>query len=364
MIGEANRIAAAENGYEYVNLDVVFSQQREEDRFLYRLVGKIGGEEIVVERDITHQAEAFHTIQNTIFVVNMVSLILIPFVAGLYSFFLAYPIRDLTEEIAQMNEKSVSPIAANLRVPMELRPLTETLNRLLARIEGHTSYQRELFVGVAHELRTPLAVIRARNDVVLLKERSIKKYQETLKDTNRTIDEMNMMTRTILEIGRAESAQFVSPEIIDLPLYINEKAKEFALLTAAANRKLEYEVEPNSLMVCVKSTLIGHILNNLFSNALKYTPEGKTITIKSVYSAPKYTIAILDEGDGIEPLFDPFAPFVGKGELKGVGLGLYIAKGAAMALAGTISLKKREDRNGTLAVFSFEPVLQNQAAQS
>jgi two-component system OmpR family sensor kinase len=363
MFGEANRIAAG-NGYEHGDLDAVFSQRRENSRFFYRLDGKIGEEEIVVERDITNLAEAFNTIRNTIFAVNMVSLVLIPFIAGLYSFFLAYPIRALTEELAQKNERSVAPIAENQCVPTELQPLTETLNRLLARIEGHIFYQRELFVGVAHELRTPLAVIRARNDVVLLKERTIKKYQETLKDTNRTIDEMNKMTRTILEIGRAESAQFESPEIIDLPLYISEKAKEFALLAAAANRGLECEITPNSLMVSAKSTLIGHILNNLFSNALKYTPEGRTITIRSAYAAQKYTIMILDEGEGIKPLFNPFAPFVGKGELKGVGLGLYIAKGAAMALAGTISLQNREDKDGTLAVFSFEPALQNQAAQS
>jgi two-component system OmpR family sensor kinase len=315
------------------------------------------GETIVIKREIAQHRELLSRIEKIVLFANIISLALIPIIALIYSYFLAQPIGKLSQELARMDEHTISEVDTH-KLPSEFVPLAKTLNRLLMRIHSHINYQRQLFIGVAHELKTPLAVIRARNDVTLLSERSIAKYEETLRLTNRTVDEMNRMTKTVLEIGRAEYAQFDPPESIDLVDFLQNKVHELALLASENNRRLLSGIEPSSLLIVIRPTLISHIVQNLFSNALKFTPEGKSIAIYGALKEGKYHLDVIDEGRGIEENFDPFAPFVGKGAQRGTGLGLYLAKNAAIALGGELSIRRRDDnRNGTIASFVFEPLL-------
>jgi two-component system OmpR family sensor kinase len=335
---------------------IVFSQTKRERQVFYRLEYKTGAERIKLERDITKDFELLARIRSVILIANVISLALIPFIAGLYSYFLARPIRTLTEELAKMDERSLSQIAQAKRAPVELQPLTETLNQLLARIKRHIAYQRELFAGVAHELKTPLAVIRTKNDVALLRIRTPEKYQETLRETNGAIDEINKMTQSVLNIGRAEYAQFDPPETIDICRFLTIKAKDFALLAAEKKRELIVDIEPISLVIETRPTLISHIIQNLFSNALKFTPEGGRILFRSRFEGKRLTIETIDEGGGIADDFDPFAPFAGKGTQKGAGLGLYLAKNAALALGAELTIQNRENGEGAIAALIVEPI--------
>jgi two-component system OmpR family sensor kinase len=343
-------------GDERTQAAISFSETEREARIFYRLEYRNGENRINVERDITEDCKLLTKIRNVVLAANIISFVLIPFIAWLYSCFLARPIRTLTEELAKMDERSLSPIAATQNVPVELRPLTNALNMLLERIKGHIAYQRELFVGIAHELKTPLAVIRTRNDVTLLRTRTPERYQETLRDTNRSIDEMGKMTHTVLEIGRAEYAQFDPPETIDVCRFLAAKAKDFALLAADRKCELIVNIEPKSLVIETRPTLISHIIQNLFSNALKFTPEGKRIFFQSRFEGERLTIETIDEGEGIAEGFDLFAPFSGKGAHKGAGLGLYLAKNAAMALGATLTIQNRADSRGAIATLIMEPI--------
>jgi two-component system OmpR family sensor kinase len=341
---------------EEIQETIAFGQRRQDDRVFYRLEYGGGEERVKIERDITQESKLLDNIRRVVFAANVISLALIPFIAGLYSYFLARPIRTLTEELAKMDERSLSPIAQAQSVPVELRPLTEALNQLLTRIKGHIAYQRELFVGIAHELKTPLAVIRTKNDVTLLRTRAPEKYQETLRETNATIDEMSKMTQTVLNIGRAEYAQFDPPETVDISRFIAVKAEDFALLASKQKRELIVNIEPKSLVIETRPTLISHIIQNLFSNALKFSPEGGRIFFQSRFEGKRLTIETIDEGEGVAEGFDLFAPFAGKGKHKGAGLGLYLAKNAAMALGAELTIQNRKDTKGAIAVLIIEPI--------
>jgi two-component system OmpR family sensor kinase len=337
--------------------EIGFAKTDRNGAIFYRLEYKNAeAQKVNIERDITQEFKLLKEIRNVVLAANIISFILIPFVAGLYSYFLARPIRTLTEELAKMDERSLSPISEAQNAPIELQPLTKTLNLLLTRIKGHIAYQRELFAGIAHELKTPLAVIRTKNDVTLLRTRTPEKYQETLRETNRVIDEINKMTKSVLYIGRAEYAQFDPPETIDICRFLTTKAKDFALLAEEQKRELIVKVEPKSLVIETRPTLISHIVQNLFSNALKFTPEGSRIFFQSAFEGERFTIKTIDEGEGIAEGFDLFAPFAGKGKQKGAGLGLYLAKNAAMALGAELTIKNRADRQGAIATLVIEPI--------
>jgi two-component system OmpR family sensor kinase len=323
-------------------------------RCFHALNYAIGEKTIVLKRDITRERDLLSRIEKIVLTANVISLALIPIVAFIYSYFLARPIRTLTEELAKMNERSLSSVNEERDVPVELRPLTQTLNRLLSRIERHIAYQRELFVGIAHELKTPLAVIRTQNDVTLLRTRTPEKYQEILRENNRRIAEMNNMTQTVLNLGRAEYAQFDPPETVDMSRFLRAKARDFAMLANDANRELIVDIKPESLIIQTRPTLVSHIVQNLFSNALKFTPEGKRIFFQSSLEGARLIVETIDEGVGVAEGFDLFAPFASKGEKGGVGLGLYLAKNAATAMGAQLTIKNREGASGAIASLIVE----------
>lgn len=118
-----------------------------------------------------------------------------------------------------MDENYLTQInKANL--PIEFHPLADSINSLTTRIETNIKFKKELFIGVAHELKTPLAVMKLKNEVTLMKDREAQKYKDTLKLTVEQINDMNKMISSILDIGRAEGAQFEKPEEIDLVQYM------------------------------------------------------------------------------------------------------------------------------------------------
>ncbi len=322
-------------------------------KHLYYPYDYSSGHYLKVTRNITSSVALLERIRNIILFLNLLAIIFIPLFSYLYSALLARPVRNLSHELASMNEQSLSPVNQR-RLPQEFRPLAHTLNTLLRRLQGHIGYQRELFIGIAHELKTPLAVIKAKNDVTLLKERTPEKYQEVLRHTNKVIDEMNKMTGTILEIGRAGYAQFDPPEPVNISEFLRRKVADFQLLAHEQGRVLKGEIAPESLMMKTQPTLISHILQNLVGNAIKFTPEGKQITLRARLLDRQLIVEVIDEGRGLDQGVDIFAPFVGKGEHKGAGLGLYLAKSAAEALGGSLSLQNRIDTQGTIATLLLE----------
>ncbi|GHV07187.1 hypothetical protein AGMMS50229_13490 [Campylobacterota bacterium] len=319
----------------------------------YHLVYPLENGAVMLTLEIGYERAMLDNVKQVVIIANFISLIFIPLIAQLYSYFLAQPINRLGKELSLMDEHTLSEVDT-AHLPSEFVPLGKTLNRLLILIHTHISYQRQLFIGLAHELKTPLAVIRARNDVTLLKEREPERYKETIRQTNDTIGEMNKMTRTILEFGHAEYAQFDHSELLDIVNRLRLKCADFELLAKEQNRELVKAIEPQSLLIHTRPTLISHIVQNLFSNALKYTPKNGKITIASRAENQKFIIEVIDEGDGIGTDFDPFAPFVGKGELRGSGLGLFLAKNAAIALGGTLKITNREDAKGAIATFTMD----------
>jgi len=287
-------------------------------------------------------------ILKNIFIINGVTMVFIIFYALFLSQILLNPIRSLSLRLSRLNENFLTHIDID-DLPSEFLPLGISINKLIDRIKTFVKYQKELFIGIAHELKTPLAVMKTKNEVTLIKQREPQKYIETLKLDNKTIDEMNKMISNILEIGRQEGAQFEKPVDLDLIAFIKEHANNFQMLAHHENKEISINLSPQSYMIKTQSTLLLHILQNFVQNAIKFTPEKKKIEIKTHNDSNGFYIEIIDEGPGIDEEKDLFAPFKRFGNKSGTGLGLFLAKGAADAIEATISLKNRKDKQGTIA---------------
>ncbi|HQS66861.1 MAG TPA: HAMP domain-containing sensor histidine kinase [Sulfuricurvum sp.] len=302
-----------------------------------------------ISRDISATKLLLQKILQSIFIINAFGFIVIILYAIAFSKMLIAPVSALTKRLADMNEHLLRPIKVD-QLPNEFQPLGETLNRLMGRIQNFVKYQKELFIGTAHELKTPLAVIKLKNQVTLIKKRSAEEYIEAIKITNQSVDEMNKIVSDILNIGRQEGAQLEMPVEADIIQILKKWEGDFALLTHSENKIFKTHFEPETFTAVLQVTLLNQILQNFLQNAMKFTAPGKTILFHSYLHNTDIIIEVIDEGCGVDEAIDLFAPFKRQGNKSGAGLGLFLAKSAAEAIGADITITNRIDGiDGTIA---------------
>ena len=301
-------------------------------------------------RNISLERELLYSvIFKNLFILAIPGFLLMLLYALAVSKSLLKPIIQINKKLSNMDENSLTQIDKK-DLPIEFHSLANSINSLTNRIETYVKFKKELFIGAAHELKTPLAVMKLKNEVTLKKKREIEKYEETLKLTIKSIDDMNIMISSILDIGRTEGAQFEQNIELDLVEYIKKKANDYRMLSAQKNIIITFFSNVNHLNTSIQLTLFNQILQNFVQNAIKFTPNEKSIAIRLKKTKDEIIITVTDEGIGINENVDLFAPFKRIGNQSGVGLGLFLAKNAADALRAKITLENRNDgKTGCIA---------------
>lgn len=313
---------------------------------------------ITLTKETTIQSKLIDQILVDIMIVNATAIFLVLFYALFLSRMLLVPIKILSSKLSKLNERFLKEVSID-ELPDEFTPLGKSINRLIGRIQTFVLYQKELFVGVAHELKTPLAVMKTKNEVTLLKPRDSEKYIEALKNNNEEINGMNKMIGSILEIGRQEGAQFEEAVQIDIIEFLNKMANNFKILARGDDKDVQINLSPKTLKMTLQPTLLTHIIQNFVQNAIKFSPQKSTITIVSRLKDEEFVVEVIDEGIGIDESKDLFAPFKRFGNKSGAGLGLFLAKGAAQALGGSVSIKNRADGAKGAVSSLVLPILRN-----
>ena len=302
-----------------------------------------------ISANITKQKHVQQQVYKSIIFVNLLTMGLVILYAYFLSGMLLSTLRILSEKLSKRNESMMEPIEVK-DLPKEFEPLAQSINTLMMRIQNFVKYKKELFIGVAHELKTPLAVMKTKTQVTLMKRKSTKlDLEEALKQNITSIDEMNKIVSSILEFGRAEGAQFETPMHIDVIAFLQKKAEDFKILADANAQKFEYNLAPKQLTICIQSLLLTQIIQNFVQNALKFTPKDKTVMLKSYLLDGNLVIEVIDEGEGIDENKDLFAPFIRSQTSSGTGLGLFLAKSASDAMGASINIENRKDTQGTIA---------------
>ena len=324
------------DGKYYIKLDYPFDA---ENGVFLEIVKNIS-----LERELLYSV-----IFKNLFILAIPGFILMLIYSLVVSKSLLKPIIQINNKLANMDEHSLSQIDEN-DLPIEFHSLADSINSLTNRIGTYVKFKKELFIGAAHELKTPLAVMKLKNEVKKKKKREVEKYEEALKLTIKQIDDMNIMISSILDIGRAEGAQFEQTTDIDLVEYMKKKTTDYKMLSAQKNITITFFSNVSHLETSIQLTLFNQIVQNFVQNAIKFTPNEKSITIRLRKIKESIVLTVTDEGIGIPENVDLFAPFKRVGNQSGVGLGLFLAKNAADALRGKITLKNREDgKSGCVA---------------
>jgi len=246
--------------------------------------------------------------------------------------------------------------------PHWMRTLARAFNGMTSKLQAQDLQRRRLMADIAHELRTPLAVLEGRLEGMLDGV-----YPRDEAQITAVLQETRMLTRLVDDLrtlAHTESGTFtLQKEPTDIGILINDAATAFSAAAAERGIALEVDAAPELPLVDVDPLRIREVLTNLISNAMRHTPAGGRVSVtaspaSSVGSGFSRTNAIVvkvsDTGSGIAAadlpkIFDRFY----KGQTSGgSGLGLTIARNLVAEHGGEIRADSVEEK-GTEMTFTL-----------
>lgn len=262
-------------------------------------------------------------------------------------------VRNSMQPLLRVSTKAarISPNRLEVRLPVhdvpnEILPLVTSINQALDRIEKGFAHQREFIADTAHELRTPLAVLRARLET----RADLLPTDELFRD----VDVMSRVIGQLLDLAESDNILVHASDRADLYEVCADVAAHIAPLALAQDKSVALEASGAPVWVRGNAELLRRAVRNLSENALRHTPAGSTVELIVGSDA---TVTVLDRGDGVpvsqrDTIFQRFGvrdPY----RTGGAGLGLSIVKRIAEIHQGSVTV---DSRNGGGAQFTLRLV--------
>ena len=245
----------------------------------------------------------------------------------------------LTGRVLPAEDRRVlAAFAAQAAVVLDRRRLREEADRARALAEGNR-IRTALLAAVSHDLRTPLAGIKAavtslRSDDVAWSEED---RAELLEGIEEGADRLDHLVGNLLDMSRLQTGT-VTPLIREID--VDEVAP--MALGGVPEGSAELDIPETLPMVAVDAGLLERALANLVENAVKYSPDDRTVLVAASALADRVEVRVVDRGPGVpdeakDRIFEPFQRYGDAPRGAGVGLGLAVARGFAEAMGGTLN---------------------------
>jgi len=257
------------------------------------------------------------------------------------------PVATITDLAARIGAGDLGS-RLNLDLPDdELGRLARTFDAMLARMDDAFQRQRRFTDDAAHELRTPLSLMRSQVELTLARPRSTYAYREALQAVDGDISRMTALVGTLLTLARSDAGKLATERApFDLANTVRLVLEQYAPLAEEAGIPLRDESSPTPLVA--DEDLLMQLLINLVDNALAHTPPGGTVVAGCRPDDGRIHLWVGDSGEGIgtehqDRVFDRFYRIdAGRSRDRGgAGLGLAICRAIAEAHGGTIGLTSR-----------------------
>jgi two-component system sensor histidine kinase QseC len=271
------------------------------------------------------------------------------------------PLRSLGRTLAQREPLAIQPVVVD-GAPSEMKPMVDALNDLFGRIGALMDSERRFTADAAHELRTPIAAIRAQAQVALA-EADDALRRHALQATLQGCDRATRLVEQMLTLSRLESADAPVLAVVDLSELVRGVVGELAPKALAKQQRIELDAEP-ACRVQGQGTLLTVLVRNLVDNAVRYSPAGASVHVGVIGDGGDVRLTVQDSGSGLEHdalqrLGERFFRVFGSGQ-EGSGLGWSIVRRIAHVHAAQVRVQ-RSARLGGLAV---EVVWKNAAQQA
>ncbi|MCU1660748.1 MAG: integral rane sensor signal transduction histidine kinase [Pseudonocardia sp.] len=268
------------------------------------------------------------------------------------------PVERMRRQAAEISDQDLD---RRLPVPStrdEIAALGTTMNALLARLQEALQRERGFVADAGHELRTPLAILRAELELAARPGRSRDALAEAISHAGQETDRLIRLAEDLLLLARADNQQpFLRPEPLSLPALLGVAARRGG--AGAADRAVTITVHsPADLIVEADPDRLRQAVDNLLDNAIRHAPRGSVVDVTASSPRPEVvTIEVADRGPGFPPEFLPHAferfrraEAARTRDGGGTGLGLSIVHAIAQAHGGHAVATNRPDGGAAVII--------------
>lgn len=257
------------------------------------------------------------------------------------------PLATLSRAIGSRSASNLRPLDL-ARVPSEVRPLVESLNKLLDRLSDSLDRERSFTADAAHELRTPLAAIQVQAEVALAATSEAQR-RNAIEQVIAGVQRTTRLTGQLLLLARLDHAETADLQPVDLGQAAADCAARYAELAESRKVVLEVTAE-NDCVVRADPVALTILIDNLLDNALKYGRAGGQVALRVARENAQIVLNVRDDGPGVAPehrarLRDRFFRVPGSG-VEGSGLGLALVERIARQYGGTLEIGPGLDGQG------------------
>ena len=289
-----------------------------------------------------------------LFISSLIALAIMTIVSAALGWLVAgralRPVRQMTAAAQRISEDNLHERLAVAGPRDELKELGDTIDGLLARLEGAFTAQRRFVANASHELRTPLTTMRAALDVALAKPEPAPPQTVALAARLRAeLDRVDALLEAFLALARAQHRQL--PGYTALPLdYIVEAAlADQATAIGAGNLTVQDTSGPGGAWVSGSEALLSRLVENVIGNAVSHNADGGWIRITTQTDGRRASLIVENGGEvldqrQVDELAQPFRRLGADrtGSDEGAGLGLSIVAAITEAHGGTLDLQARD----------------------
>ena len=255
------------------------------------------------------------------------------------------PLHELRQRLHERSETDLHPIALDGQAS-EIDALRDAFNGLMVRLGRALAAQTEFVGNAAHQLRTPLAALKARIEYAARQPATAK---DTLTELHRSVERCIRLVNQLLALAQLDAASPRAVEAVHVDLVNEVRELVGAMVGHALARQIDLGVETTTepLYAVTNATLLTELLRNLIDNALRYAPSGGRVTVRLEDGAERVLILVSDNGPGVKEnerarIFERF--YRGEGAVEtGSGLGLSIARRCAAVIGAELSLVPAEE---------------------
>lgn len=270
-------------------------------------------------------------------------------------------LRRVADEVSHREPHYLEPVDVS-SVPIEIKPLVEELNKLFLRLRLALEREKRFAADAAHELRTPLAALKAQAQLAL-KVSQDTQLQDIINKIIASVDRSTHIVQQLLTLSRivpeeANTLQGIAP-VNMYKLAVDEIS---LLVTPALEKNIELELicEDETATIEGNTTALSIMLRNLVDNAIRYSPANSFIQVKIENLTDEVILSVKDNGPGIPAelrsrVFERFFRILGTKQ-SGSGLGLAIVQQIAMLHHAKVKLSSPDHGTGLIVTVTFPKV--------
>lgn len=312
--------------------------------------------ELVLVTDGTQLNKSLDYLLILLFAGSLISVVIAGLVSYILAFYLLRPVQKIINAANVINTNQLKDLIPLEQTHDELQELTETINSMLSRIERSLQQQQNFFASASHELKTPLAILRAELELGLKKTGSNPEVISLLKNQLEEINRLQLVVQEFLMISQLKSGSLSAyKQSVDITAFIVKAFNHLQPLFSAKHLKssVHFDEDLPAYTITADTDKLWIVLINIIENAVKYSPEKTAINCKVSESADRACLQIAISNttalETIDTAYLQEAFYRADAVQTGNGMGLWLSGELLKAQGASISLSSHN--------YQFEAVI-------